>query len=234
MRLEFRMLGPVEALVDGAPAPLGGTRQRAVLALLLAHANEVVPVDQLIDGVWDDAPPDTAANVLQGYVSHLRKVLGRQTIATRGRGYAVVVDDGALDLHRFERYAAAGAGERAAGRAARASADLGAALALWRGPALSDLADLPAVRPIAQRLDELRLNALDAASRPTSTAAGRPKPRPTRMCYRRPSPAGALPGPADARAVPQRAAGRGAGGVPRHAGDARRGRSPGLPRPSAG
>src|SRR5687767_2477785 len=103
MRLDFRILGPVEALVDGVPATLGGTRQRAVLALLLAHANKVVPVEQLIDAVWDDAPPETAANVLQGYVSHLRKVLGRRAIVTRGRGYAAVVPDGALDLHRFER-----------------------------------------------------------------------------------------------------------------------------------
>ena len=135
--------------MDGEAAPLGGLRQRAVLAILLAHSNEVVPVERLIDDVWDEAPPETAGNVLQGYLSQLRKVLGRDTIATRGRGYAVVVAKGALDLHRFERQAAGSADE------------LAAALALWRGPALSDLADLPGLRPIAARLDELRLAALE-------------------------------------------------------------------------
>ncbi len=161
MRVEYRILGPLDALVDGAPIALGGRHQRAVLALLLAHANEVVPVDRLIDGIWDEGAPETAANVLQGYVSQLRKLLGRDTIATRGRGYALIAPDGALDLHRFEQQAATGMAEHAAGRPAGAAAALGAALALWRGPALSDVAELPAVRPIAARLDELRLAALE-------------------------------------------------------------------------
>ena len=109
MSVQFRILGPLEALVDGRTVGLGGRGQRAVLAILLAQANETVPVERLIDGVWDDAPPETAGNVLQGYVSQLRKALGRETIATRGRGYAVVVAAGALDLRRFEQLAAAGA-----------------------------------------------------------------------------------------------------------------------------
>jgi DNA-binding SARP family transcriptional activator len=152
------MLGPLEALVDGKPVPLGGPRQRAVLAILLSQANQAVPAERLIDGVWDEAPPETAANVLQGYVSQLRKVLGRETIVTRGRGYAVVVADGALDVDRFERQASAAAAERSA---ADASAGLAAALALWRGRALSDLTGLPELRTIAARLDELRLAALE-------------------------------------------------------------------------
>jgi DNA-binding SARP family transcriptional activator len=82
VRLEIRILGPLKALVDGSPVRLGGRRQRAVLAILVAQANEVVSVERLIDGVWGEAPPETAANVLQGYVSGLRKVLGRDTIAT--------------------------------------------------------------------------------------------------------------------------------------------------------
>jgi DNA-binding SARP family transcriptional activator len=161
VRVEYRILGPLEALADGRPVALGGRHQRAVLAILLAHANEVVPVDRLIDGIWDEGPPETAANVLQGYVSQLRKLLGRDAIATRGRGYALIAPDGALDLHRFEQHAASGMAEHASGRADGAAAELGAALALWRGPALSDVADLPAVRPIAARLDELRLAALE-------------------------------------------------------------------------
>lgn len=161
MRIEYRILGPLDALVAGAPVPLGGRHQRAVLALLLAQANEVVTVDRLIDGIWDEGPPETAANLLQGYISQLRKLLGRDTIATRGHGYALIAPDGALDLHRFEQHASSGMAEHASGRAAAAAAELDAALALWRGPALSDVADVPAVRPIAARLDELRLAALE-------------------------------------------------------------------------
>jgi len=159
--VEFRILGPLEADVDGVPASLGGQRQRAVLAILLSQANETVPVERLIDGVWDDSPPETAANVLQGYVSGLRKALGKETIVTRGRGYAVAVAAGALDLDRFEHQASEAMAERERGSAAACSADLGAALDLWRGQALSDLDGLPAIALIAARLDELRLTALE-------------------------------------------------------------------------
>jgi DNA-binding SARP family transcriptional activator len=161
--LEFRVLGPLEALVDGAPARLGGPRQRALLALLLVSANEVVPVARLVDEVWGEDPPVTAANVLQTYVSQLRKALGREAIGTRGRGYVVAVADGALDLRTFERRAAAGARARADGRFAEAAVEFRAALGLWRGPALSDLADEPCARAIAARLDGLRLLAWERA-----------------------------------------------------------------------
>src|SRR3954447_10878311 len=159
-RLEFRVLGPLEVLAGGAPVRLGGPRQRAVLAILLGHANEVVPVDRLIDDVWDD-PPETAGNVLQGYVSQLRRLLGRDVIATRGRDYAIRLPDGALDLHRFERLCAGALGAVSEGRPGDASAGLRAALALWRGPALSDLLDVPGVARIADRLDELRSAAVE-------------------------------------------------------------------------
>ena len=160
MKVEFGILGPLQALVDGSPVSLGGRQQRAVLAILLAQANQTVPAERLIDGVWDD-PPETAGNVLQGYVSQLRKAVGRNAIATRGRGYAAVVPSGTLDLHRFEQSAEAGTAERERGSAVDSSAYLTAALALWRGPALSDLADLPGVLPIAARLDALRLAAVE-------------------------------------------------------------------------
>lgn len=163
MGLEFRILGPLEALVDGAPAVLGGPRQRAVLAILLAHADEIVPVATLVDGVWGERPPETAANVLQGYVSQLRKALGRSAIVTRGRGYVLTAADDALDLRRFERRLRAGADARQAGRPADAAAAFRGALALWRGPALADLADEPCARPIAARLEELRLVAVEEA-----------------------------------------------------------------------
>ncbi len=161
MNVEYRILGPLDVSVDGRAVALAGRHQRALLALLLAHANEVVPLDRLIDGLWDEAPPETAANIVQGYVSQLRKLLGRETIVTRGRGYALIAADGALDLQRFEQRAANGTAEHAAGRPEAAATELRAALALWRGPSLSDLADLPALRPIAARLDELRLAALE-------------------------------------------------------------------------
>src|SRR4051794_39830711 len=154
------MLRPLEVLAGGAPVRLGGPRQRAVLAILLGHANEVVPVDRLIDDVWDD-PPETAGNVLQGYVSQLRRLLGRDVIATRGRDYAIRLPDGALALHRFERLCAGALGAVSEGRPGDASAGLRAALALWRGPALSDLLDVPGVARIADRLDELRRAAVE-------------------------------------------------------------------------
>jgi DNA-binding SARP family transcriptional activator len=161
--LEFRVLGPLEALVDGAPARLGGPRQRALLALLLVSANEVVPVARLVDEIWGEDPPVTAGNVLQTYVSQLRKALGREAIGTRGRGYVVAVADGALDLRAFERRAAVGAQARSDGRLAEAAAEFRAALGLWRGPALSDLAEEPCARTIAARLDGLRLLAWERA-----------------------------------------------------------------------
>jgi DNA-binding SARP family transcriptional activator len=157
MSLGFSVLGPVEATLDGWPLVLGGTRQRALLALLLVRANEVVPGSRLIDEIWGDDPPPSAQNILQGYVSDLRKVLGRGTIETRGRGYALLVDARRLDLHRFEALV---------GRAAReepvsAASTLHEALALWRGPALADVRDEIFMAPFAARLEELRLLALE-------------------------------------------------------------------------
>src|SRR3954469_26037851 len=158
--LEFRVLGPLEVLAGGSPVRLGGPRQRAVLAILLAHANEVVPAERLIDDVWDE-PPETAGNVVQGYVSQLRRMLGRDVIATRGRDYAIRLADGALHLHRFERLTAGAVAALGEGRPADASSDLRAALSLWRGPALSDLLEISGVARIADRLDELRDTALE-------------------------------------------------------------------------
>src|SRR3954462_696802 len=104
-RLEFHILGPLEVRAGGAPVRLGGPRQRAVLAILLAHANEVVPAERLIDDVWD-GPPETHANVGKSSASRRRRTRGRNVIPTRGRDSAIQLPDGALDLHRFERLAA--------------------------------------------------------------------------------------------------------------------------------
>ena len=92
--MEFRILGPMEVTEHGQTVPLGGAKQRALLAVLLLHPNEVVSSDRLIDGVWAGEPPATALKTLQVYVSQLRKRLGTDVIVTRAPGYLLRVDQG--------------------------------------------------------------------------------------------------------------------------------------------
>jgi DNA-binding SARP family transcriptional activator len=127
----------------------------------MLHAGQVVTATRLIDAVWADRPPDTASNVLQGYVSQLRKALGRDALETRDPGYLLRVERDVIDLHRFERLATEGARALDDGRPEDAASALGDALALWRGEALADVADGDVLRPAAMRLDELRLVALE-------------------------------------------------------------------------
>ena len=157
MAVEYRVLGPLEALVDGQPVHLGPPRHRALLVLLLAQANYVVPSTRLIDELWGDDPAPSAANILQGAVSQLRKVLGKDAIDTRGAGYAVIVESNRLDVHVFERLADRGGSALDRGSFDEAAAALGEALALWRGESLADLAGEPAVDQVAARLEELRV-----------------------------------------------------------------------------
>src|ERR687888_1735886 len=103
--MEFRILGPLEALEDGRQIEIGGAKQRALLALLLLHANEVVSIDRLIDALWEEQPPETALKALQVYVSQLRKALGKERLETKAPGYRLVADDVGLDLGRFRRVA---------------------------------------------------------------------------------------------------------------------------------
>jgi DNA-binding SARP family transcriptional activator len=161
MALQYRVLGPLEAWVEGRRVALGAPRQRALLALLLTEPNRVVPISRLVDTLWGEEPPASAANLVQGAVSGLRKALGREAIETRGAGYAVRVEAEALDLERFERLAHAGGVALAEGDFDQAAALLGEALRLWRGPALADLADEEGLGPVAARLDEVRLLALE-------------------------------------------------------------------------
>jgi DNA-binding SARP family transcriptional activator len=155
--LEYRVLGPLEATVDGQPVALGPPRHRALLVLLLAQANQVVPSTRLIDELWGEDPAPSAANILQGAVSQLRKALGKDAIETRGSGYAVRVEPDQLDVHRFERLANAGSSALETARFDEAAESLAEALALWRGEALGDLAGEDAVYQVAARLEELRL-----------------------------------------------------------------------------
>ena len=159
--LEFRILGPLEVRSAGEVVELGGTRQRAVLALLLTHANEIVSSDRLIDGLWAGTPPPSATNTLQGYVSHLRKALGEQVIQTRPPGYGIRVGPGELDLHRFEAAVDRGREQLDAGKLEAAARTLRDALALWRGKSLADFAFEPFAQGEIARLEELRLAALE-------------------------------------------------------------------------
>jgi DNA-binding SARP family transcriptional activator len=159
--MEFGILGPLEARDRGRTLALGGPRQRAVLALLLLHANEVVATDRLIDELWGEEPAETARVMLQGYVSSLRKTLGASAIATRPTGYAIELDPEQLDLHRFERLVAQARDAAAAGDNEGAGAGLRQALGLWRGPPLADFASEPFARAPMLRLEELRVTALE-------------------------------------------------------------------------
>ena len=154
--MEFRILGPLEVLENGHPVPLGGPKQRALIASLLLHADEVVSRDRLIDELWDASPPATAPTALQVYVSQLRKAVGRDLILTQPPGYLIRVSDGELDLHRFEWLVATARAEEP-DQAARL---LREGLALWRGAPLAELGDSFA-RAERARLEEQRLAALE-------------------------------------------------------------------------
>src|SRR4051794_10292461 len=155
---EFRILGPLEVVADdGEPLPLGGQKQRAVLALLLLRANRVVPTDFLIDALWGENPPRTATTSLQNSISALRKIVGPEAVLTRPPGYSLIVSPEAFDLARFEQLAAAARSLDAEERAEQ----LREALALWRGDPLRDVGFEPAVETEIRRLEELRIATLE-------------------------------------------------------------------------
>jgi DNA-binding SARP family transcriptional activator len=158
---QFRLLGPLEAVVDGDPVRLAAAKPRALLALLLLHRNEVVPTERLIDDLWGEAPPNRATKTLQVYVSQLRKALGPERLLTRPPGYELRISDGELDLDRFETLAAAARAELARGDPSSAAAGLRKALDLWRGPALREFRAEPFAAPAADQLEEKRLAALE-------------------------------------------------------------------------
>ena len=139
--LDFRILGPLEVLDDDRPIELGGARQRAVLAILLLHRGETVSVDRIVEEMWDEQPPPaTAVKTVQVYVSHLRRALVEEVVASSRGGYTLAVDAERIDALRFERLLHEGRAALSADDPARAAELLRAALALWRGRALSDFA----------------------------------------------------------------------------------------------
>jgi YVTN family beta-propeller protein len=168
--VEFGILGPLQVSRAGCAVPLGGLRQRAVLALLLLEANRVVSMDRLAEDVWGGNPPEGWVTTLQTYVHHLRRALepgrGRgavgDVLVTRDRGYLLRVEREHLDAAAFEDGFTAGQAALEAGRYTEAAETLRNALGLWRSPVLADLADYAFTRPEAARLEELRLAAAEA------------------------------------------------------------------------
>ena len=164
--VEFGILGPLEIAAGGQPLPVQGARTRAVLAMLLVHANQVVPADRLTAELWAGQPADRAAASLQVRVSQLRKALRAageaDRLVTRPPGYLIRVTPGELDAPRFEHLARDGETALAAGDGALAARRLDEALGLWRGAALADVVDAPFAQAEARRLEERRLAALES------------------------------------------------------------------------
>jgi DNA-binding SARP family transcriptional activator/tetratricopeptide (TPR) repeat protein len=151
--LQVRLLGPVDVLADGASRPVSGLRRAAVLATLALRPGQVVSTDQLVDAVWGDRAPPTAATTLQNHVSYLRRLLGgKAAIRARPPGYLLDLGDGGTDVQLAERLLRRG---RESADPVQGAAHLHAALALWRGRPLADLAGLPWLEEQAGRLDLL-------------------------------------------------------------------------------
>ena len=153
-RVRIAMLGPLEVDHAGRPVEVGGARLRTLMILLALDVGRVVTSQRLIDGLWGDEPPAGAANALQALVSRLRRALPPDVIESHPTGYRLAVEPDAVDARRFERLVAAG-------RAGADTRTLTEALALWRGPALADVARAPFARAPVARLTELRLSALE-------------------------------------------------------------------------
>src|SRR6266496_847812 len=136
--MNFQVLGAIDAYEQGRRVPLGGPKQRLVLALLLLRANQVVPADTLIEEIWGEEPPEAARSALQAYVSRLRKSLGSGRLEGRQAGYVLHVQADECDAMHFERLVRQ-ARDRMHGDPRAAAGLLDEASSLWKGRALSDL-----------------------------------------------------------------------------------------------
>ena len=147
----------------GEALPFRGTREQALLALLVLNANRTVAAERLTEDLWTGEPPEGAIRSLRVYVSRLRQALGPdgQAVVTRPSGYVLQVAPEAVDAVRFEALVARGRDQARGGDHDRAARTLREALTLWRGPALADVADAPFARAEATRLEEARLAAVE-------------------------------------------------------------------------
>jgi basic membrane lipoprotein Med (substrate-binding protein (PBP1-ABC) superfamily)/DNA-binding SARP family transcriptional activator/truncated hemoglobin YjbI len=163
--VDYAILGSLEVLVDGQVLDLGPPKQRALLAVLLLHANQTVATDRLVDLVWGDRPPRTAAHSVQIYVSDLRRRFEAaglpEVIATRTPGYVLHADADAIDAVRFERLLLSAEDQVRGGDPAVGATTLRTALQLWRGAPLADLAYHEFAQPHIRRFDELRCRAVE-------------------------------------------------------------------------
>jgi DNA-binding SARP family transcriptional activator/ABC-type branched-subunit amino acid transport system substrate-binding protein/streptogramin lyase len=159
--VDFRILGPLEVFEGGRGVVLGGGKQRALLAVLVLHRNEIVSSDRLIDMLWSGRPPATAAKIVQLYVSQLRKVLGSEILVTQAPGYVLRLEAGQLDADRFKALLAEARRALADTAPEQAAALLREALDLWRGRPLADFAYDDFAQAEIARLEELRLTALE-------------------------------------------------------------------------
>jgi DNA-binding SARP family transcriptional activator len=155
--MQFRLLGPVEVVIDDTPVAIVASRQQVALALLLLEAGHVVSVDRIVDALWGDEPPRTARSQVQITVSALRRLLGESVIVTQLPGYVIKAPPENIDLACFEKLMSSGTRAIAEQRISDALSDLRAALALWRGPALEGLQS-EVMRSAATRLDEWRIS----------------------------------------------------------------------------
>ena len=129
--MRFAILGPIELWIDGAPVPLGGPKQRALLAVVLLHANQAVSRDRLIDALWGESPPPSASESLDAYIYRLRKLIGHDRLVRSGGGYLLSVEAGELDADRFGALVAGAHQAADVGDSRGAVKMLAEALALW-------------------------------------------------------------------------------------------------------
>ena len=169
-RIDFLVLGPLEARRLGRALKLGSIKHRMLLAKLLLHANQVVSTDELIDTVWGEQPPPTVRQSLQNHVAALRRAVEQadapagqpRTLLTRDPGYLVQVDPDQVDLHRFRRMVDEGRSALEASDPWAAARLLHEAVSLWRGPVLADVVAAGAIWPELAGIDELRIGATEA------------------------------------------------------------------------
>ncbi len=155
--MDYRILGPLEVSDDTRAVELGGARARELLAIFVLQRNQVVPLERLREHLYGANQPATGGKSIQAHISRLRRSLGTDVLQTRAGGYVLEVGPDDVDADRFARLFAAGRAASTAGDAAQAERSFSDALALWRGPPLSDLAYHDVAQPEIARLDDLRL-----------------------------------------------------------------------------